>query len=109
MLAKPPILRCYHRVLQVGRNVCERDKFVALLIRPMGSKRLHTPLHLNRGGPRIDPAQQDDSDTAQNIQRGKERRNAYNHLPSPLPPRFHSLPISHAASLRRIVIIELPP
>jgi len=89
MLPETAVLRRNHRVLQVERNVWERNELVALLVSMMRAKGLYPALHLNCGGPRIDPAQQYDADTAQDVQPYDQRHDSGPDGPQQLWLPFH--------------------
>jgi hypothetical protein len=55
MLIEAPILRGHDRVLEIGRNLAERNKSVALVIRRAVNPGLHAALDVHSGCRRVNP------------------------------------------------------
>ncbi len=56
VLVEARILRGDDSVLEMGRNLAERNEFVAFLIRLVVNPGLHAALDVQGGGRRVDPA-----------------------------------------------------
>jgi len=61
VLVETGVLGGDHRVLQVGRDLSERNELVAFAIGRAVNQRLYVALHMHGGGGRIDPARGDES------------------------------------------------
>jgi len=56
MLVEARVFRGDDGVLEIGRDLAERDEFVSLVIRRVVNPGLQAALHVHGGGRRIDPA-----------------------------------------------------
>jgi hypothetical protein len=55
VLVEARILRGKYRVLEIGRDLTERNEFIALVIRSVMNPRLQAALDVHRGCRRVDP------------------------------------------------------
>jgi hypothetical protein len=71
MLVKARVFRGDDGVLEIGRDLAQRNKLVAFVIRSVVDPGLHSALDMNRGRRRIDPA---DGDKKQGGEQPKKER-----------------------------------
>ena len=55
VLVKARVFRGDHRMLEIARDLAQRNEFVSFVIRLVMNPCLHAALHVHRGGRRIDP------------------------------------------------------
>jgi len=75
MLVKACILGGDDGVLQVGRDLAERNEFVTLLVGDIVEPGLYSPLHVDSGRGRVDPAEPDQQQRKERPQQERAEEN----------------------------------